>query len=67
MIHETGRSYTEVIAHGAFAGCEREPGKVRVNRDHVRERVIGKALSLDPWDEQGLTGTVRLSRVRGGR
>jgi phage head maturation protease len=63
-IYERSRSYTEVFSHGAFAGCETNPGRVKVNRDHQHERVIGKALRLNPWDEQGLTGTVKLSRVR---
>jgi phage head maturation protease len=26
--------------------------------------VIGKALRLDPWSEAGLTGTVKLARIR---
>jgi HK97 family phage prohead protease len=64
VIFERGERSTEVFSHGAFAGCEKDPGRVRVNRDHVRERVIGRALRLDPWDEQGLTGTVKLARVR---
>jgi hypothetical protein len=61
-IRERGRRYVETFAHGAFAGVD--PARVKVNRDHVRERVIGRALRLDAWAEEGLTGTVRLARVR---
>jgi len=61
-IHERSRSYTEVFSHGAFSGCD--ASRVRVNLYHQRERVIGKALQLDPWDELGLTGTVKLARTR---
>jgi HK97 family phage prohead protease len=63
-IYEPGRSYTEVFSHGAFAGAERNPERVRLNRDHVREKLLDKALSLDPWDSEGLPGTVKLSRTR---
>jgi HK97 family phage prohead protease len=64
VIYEPGKRNTEVFSHGAFAGAERDPTKVRVNREHRREQVLGKAVRLDPWDEQGLTGTVKLARVR---
>jgi HK97 family phage prohead protease len=63
-IHERGRSYLEVFAHGAFEGCQRDPERIRVNLHHAREKTIGKAVALNPWDEVGLTGTVRLSKVR---
>ena len=43
LIHEPGPSYVEVFSHGAFAGCEKDPERVRVNRDHQLPRVIGKA------------------------
>jgi HK97 family phage prohead protease len=61
-IHERGRSYVETFAHGAFHGVD--AAKVRVNRDHMPSRPIGRALRLDPWSEQGLTGTITLARVR---
>lgn len=63
VIYERDRSYTEVFSHGAFRGIEHDPGKIRLNRNHQRDRLLGKATVLNPWDEQGLTGTVRLSRV----
>lgn len=63
-IQEPGRRYTEVMSHGAFAGCEHEPGKVKVNMHHQRQLLIGKAVSLDPWAEEGLVGTLRLSKTR---
>jgi HK97 family phage prohead protease len=64
MIFERSQQYAEVFSHGAFSGCEKNPGRCRVNLHHQRERVVGKALSLDPWDERGLTGTLRLARTR---
>jgi hypothetical protein len=66
MIYERTRAYVETFDHGAFADCPRvrNPERVRVNRDHERRRLIGKALQLDPWAEAGLTGTVKLARTQ---
>jgi HK97 family phage prohead protease len=60
---ESGRFITELFAHGAFAGCEKNPERIRVNRDHSPARVIGRAISLDPWNEAGLIGTLQLART----
>jgi HK97 family phage prohead protease len=62
-IYDRGRSYTEVFSHGAFAGAEQSPERVKVNRDHIRERIVGRAIRLDPWAEAGLEGTVKLAKV----
>jgi HK97 family phage prohead protease len=64
MIHERTRSYSEVFSHGAFAGAESHPERVKLNRDHQRDRLLGKATALNPWAEEGLTGTVKLARIR---
>jgi phage head maturation protease len=34
-----------------------------LNRDHQRERVVGKAIALNPWAEEGLTGTLKLAKT----
>jgi HK97 family phage prohead protease len=62
-IRDRSGTYVETFAHGCFAGCENNPGKVKVNRDHERTRTVGKMLKLNPWDEPGLTGTAKLSRT----
>jgi HK97 family phage prohead protease len=60
---EGGRRLTEVFAHGCFGGCEKNAHRVRVNRDHRFERTIGHAVTLDPWHEAGLIGTLKLART----
>ena len=47
-----------------FDGCETDPAKVKVKLHHDWTRLIGRALRLDPWADEGLTGTVKLARVR---
>jgi HK97 family phage prohead protease len=63
MIHEPGRSFSEVMDFGAFAGCEDAPERIKVNMYHQRHRVIGRAVSLDPWAETGLEATLRLAKT----
>ncbi len=63
-IREPTRTYVETFVHGCFDGCETDPAKVKVNLHHDWTRLIGRAIRLDPWAEEGLTGTVKLARVR---
>lgn len=56
-----GRMVTETIARGAFDGVEKRPGRIRVNRDHVLERTVGKALSLYPRRDEGLVARIRIA------
>jgi HK97 family phage prohead protease len=63
IVLHNGNPIEEVFSHGAFAGCEQHPERVRVNRDHKFERTVGVATHLDPWAEQGLVGTIKLART----
>jgi HK97 family phage prohead protease len=62
-IYERDRSYVEIISFGAFAGAEKNPGRVRANRDHDLQRTVGVAVALDPWDDEGLVGTIKLAKT----
>lgn len=62
-IHESGRSYIETFAHGAFRDIG-DPARIKVNLHHDRARTIGKLVVADPWDERGLFATARLARIR---
>jgi HK97 family phage prohead protease len=62
-IYDRDGHYIEVFSYGAFAGAEQHPERIRVNRDHDLQRTIGVAVELDPWDDEGLVGTVRLART----
>jgi HK97 family phage prohead protease len=52
---------TEIVSRGAFDGIEHRPGRIRVNRDHDRQRACGKAISFHPSRREGLIAKVRLS------
>lgn len=57
-----GRMIREAVAPGAFAGVERRANRVKVNRAHDVEEVLGRALALYPNRPEGLVAELRISR-----
>jgi HK97 family phage prohead protease len=66
LIHEPGRNYTEVFTRNAFAGEEKRVDRIRVNRDHDRQRTIGRTLRLDPDDQRGLVAELHIANTELG-
>ena len=60
------RLVRETIARGAFDGIERRPNRIRVNRDHLAERTVGRAVALHPSREEGLVGEIKIARTELG-
>jgi phage head maturation protease len=60
------RMVTEVISRGAFDGVERRPNRIRVNRDHLLTRTVGRALALHPSRLEGLVAEVRIAKTELG-
>lgn len=58
-----GRIVTEIFSRGAYDGIERRANRIRVNRDHQRERTVGRALSLHPSRVEGLVAEVRIAQT----
>lgn len=58
-----GRTVQETIARGAFDGIERRANRIRVNRDHVLERTVGRALALHPARDEGLVAQIRIAQT----
>jgi HK97 family phage prohead protease len=57
------RMVKEIVSRGAFNGIERRSNRIRVNRDHVAERTVGRAVALHPSREEGLVGVIRIART----
>jgi HK97 family phage prohead protease len=53
--------WRESFARGAFDGIQKRPGRVRANRDHDDQRLLGRALRFFPSREEGLVAEVRIS------
>ena len=60
------RPVFELFCRGAFDGIQRRPGRIKVNRDHRDERVVGKAVSLHPSRDEGLVAEVRIAKTELG-
>jgi len=58
----SSRLVRESIAPGAFAGVERRANRVKVNRAHDVEAVVGRALALHPDRAEGLVAELRISK-----
>lgn len=62
LVPHRGRMVRETIAPGAFDGVERRANRVKVNRAHDVEDVLGRALALHPDRPEGLVAELRISR-----
>jgi HK97 family phage prohead protease len=58
-----GRPVVESVAPGAFDGIERRANRIRVNRDHERQRTVGRAVALHTTREEGLVAELRIART----
>lgn len=63
LVEHQGRMVTEVFSRGAYDGIERRANRIRVNRDHQRERTVGRALSLHPSRTEGLVAELRIAQT----
>jgi phage head maturation protease len=61
-----GRMVTEIFSRGAYDGIERRANRIRANRDHMRERTVGRAIALHPNREEGLVAVLRIARTELG-
>jgi hypothetical protein len=66
VINEPGRTYTEVVARGAFDGIQRRTRKIGVYSDHKvsLESTLGKTVALYPNRPEGLVADVLISKAR---
>ena len=52
--------WTEVFKRGAFEGIEQRAGDVRVNREHIKGKTVGKIEAFDPNHADGLWARVKV-------
>jgi HK97 family phage prohead protease len=51
------------VAPGAFQGIERRTNRIRVNRDHERQRTVGRAIKLHTSRREGLVAELRIAQT----
>ena len=62
VVDHRGRPVIETIAPGSFDGIERRANRVKVNRDHDRNRTVGRAIAFHTGRSEGLVAELRIGR-----
>lgn len=63
VVEWRGDLWTETFERGSFDGIEKRPNRVRVNRDHDRTRLVGKAVAFHPSRQEGLVTELRIAKT----
>jgi HK97 family phage prohead protease len=63
IIEYRGRLWKESFEPGSFDGIEKRPGRIKVNRDHERTRLVGRAVNFWPSRDEGLVTDLRISQT----
>ena len=58
-----GRQVQETIARGAFDGIERRASRIKLNRDHDPQRLVGRGIALYPARQEGLVAKLKVART----
>jgi hypothetical protein len=51
-----GETWRESFLRGSWDGIEKQPTRLKANRDHDRTRTVGKIVSFDLPEARGLWG-----------
>lgn len=65
VVHK-GRLIREVVARGAFEGLDAKRRRVMVNRGHITDRVVGKAIAFHPSRTDGLVAELQIAKTPDG-
>lgn len=63
LVEFRGEMWNEMFSRGAFDGIEKRPNRVRANRDHDRQRTVGKVVNFWPSRNEGLVAGVRIAQT----
>jgi HK97 family phage prohead protease len=61
-----GDIWRESFQRGAFDGIQDHAGRIRVNREHVKGDTVGRAVSLDPFADEGLIARLKIANTPRG-
>ena len=65
VVHK-GRLVREVVSRGAFEGIDAKHRRIAVNRGHVIDAIVGKAIRFHPSRQEGLVGEVEIAKTLAG-
>jgi len=56
-----GEMWRETFQRGAYDGIQDHAGRVPVNRQHEKFKVVGRTVSLDPFASEGLVARTKIA------
>jgi phage head maturation protease len=60
LVEYRGELWKESFVRGAWDGIEKQPNRVKANRDHDGQRTVGKIINFWPSRLEGLVGAARI-------
>ena len=63
LVEYRGELWRESFLLGAWDGIEKQPDRVKANRDHERQRTVGKIIKFWPSRKEGLVGAARIAQT----
>jgi phage head maturation protease len=63
LVEYRGELWKESFLRGAWDGIEKQPNRVKANRDHDGQRTVGKIVSFWPSRKEGLVGAARIAQT----
>jgi HK97 family phage prohead protease len=65
VVHK-GRLIREIVSRGAFEGLDASHRRIMVNRGHVIDHVVGKAIQFHPSRQDGLVAELQIAKTADG-
>ena len=66
QVEHKGRWIREIVSRGAFEGLDARHRRILVNRGHVRDSVVGKAVRFHPSRDEGLVAELEIVKTVAG-
>jgi HK97 family phage prohead protease len=66
QVEHKGRWIREIVARGAFQGLDAEHRRILVNRGHIIDLIVGKAIKFHPSREDGLVAELEIFKTEPG-
>jgi HK97 family phage prohead protease len=66
QVEYRGRQIREIVSRDAFQGIDAKARRVVVNRGHMLDKVVGKAVAFHPSREEGLVAELKIADTLDG-
>ena len=63
VVEWRGETWTELFERSAWTGIEKRPNRIKANRDHDKQRLVGKVIDFQPSRKEGLVASVKIAQT----